>query len=282
MDDYHSSSRHPPFEVSFREPSIDMLTSSNRKRNALDNEEDHEPIEIPQRKPQRQMIPSLASLLASDSPPASRMQPKYNTMAPFNETKIPFLLPGLNSYYNPLNPPIKSINVGFNIPPMYSPQFSPEYPPLREPAFLDTREIVVPKNQYQYYPNFIPQEEDIGVMEANLKKSIDREIKERCRVEIPKSPSSMEVSPFPNGLETTDNLTTTNRFILVQQPNEIQRKSYKKENRCLLPNPLIICVKESGNGKKLPQILDGVVSLKLVNNDGSELPPHKQKRIRKH
>jgi len=82
-------------------------------------------------------------------------------------------------------------------------------------------------------------------------------------------------------LETTDNAATTNRFILVEQPNDIQRKSYKKENRCLLPNPLIVCRKELSEEEKKdpPVILDGVITLKLVNNDGSELPPHKQNAL---
>ena len=78
------------------------------------------------------------------------------------------------------------------------------------------------------------------------------------------------------------------RFFLVEQPNVRQRKSYKNENRYfsliyilmlyryILPNPLTICAREEGPDEKLPKILEGTVSVKLVNADGQELPPSKQ------
>jgi len=64
------------------------------------------------------------------------------------------------------------------------------------------------------------------------------------------------------------------RFILLEQPNVRQRKSYKNENRYILPNPLTICARESP-GEKLPRILDGQVTVSLVNGDGQDLPNNK-------
>lgn len=67
-----------------------------------------------------------------------------------------------------------------------------------------------------------------------------------------------------------------NFFTLLEQPNETQRKSYKNENRCLLPNPLTICPREyPGDEQKRAQIIDGTVSVQLVDQDGSELPASK-------
>jgi len=65
-------------------------------------------------------------------------------------------------------------------------------------------------------------------------------------------------------------------FTLLEQPNEVQRKSYKNENRCILPNPLNICLREGFSEERKAQILDGNVTVTLVDADGEELPNHKQ------
>jgi hypothetical protein len=65
-------------------------------------------------------------------------------------------------------------------------------------------------------------------------------------------------------------LSKGSRFRLLEEPDEMQRKSYKKENRCLHPNPLVICKRDAkGDTSKLT---DGFVTVKLVDNDGRELP----------
>jgi len=64
-------------------------------------------------------------------------------------------------------------------------------------------------------------------------------------------------------------------FYILEQPNEFQRKSYKNENRCLLPNPITICCRELGD-EKIAEISDASASVCLVNEDGEELPPHRQ------
>eukprot|EP01114_Cavostelium_apophysatum_P010421 TRINITY_DN2409_c0_g1_i1.p1 TRINITY_DN2409_c0_g1~~TRINITY_DN2409_c0_g1_i1.p1 ORF type:complete len:401 (+),score=87.19 TRINITY_DN2409_c0_g1_i1:28-1203(+) len=69
-----------------------------------------------------------------------------------------------------------------------------------------------------------------------------------------------------------------NRFMLLEQPNEIQRKSYGKENRCILPNPLVICQKKALSSEP-ERILDGTVSVKLVDEDGYELSAQRQKLL---
>lgn len=63
------------------------------------------------------------------------------------------------------------------------------------------------------------------------------------------------------------------RFVLLEQPNEIQRKSYKNESRYtfpllnltsryLLPNPLVICQKTPLPADK-PLVYEGTVSVKI-------------------
>jgi len=54
-----------------------------------------------------------------------------------------------------------------------------------------------------------------------------------------------------------------------------QRKSYKNENRYVLPNPLTICARDEAIGEKLPRIIDGQVMCVLVNSEGGELPNNK-------
>eukprot|EP01119_Soliformovum_irregulare_P012123 TRINITY_DN3131_c0_g1_i2.p1 TRINITY_DN3131_c0_g1~~TRINITY_DN3131_c0_g1_i2.p1 ORF type:complete len:351 (-),score=70.94 TRINITY_DN3131_c0_g1_i2:70-1122(-) len=71
--------------------------------------------------------------------------------------------------------------------------------------------------------------------------------------------------------------TDSQYFLLVEQPLENQRKSYRSENRCILPNPLTISCREfiTDQADKRPLIADGQVSVKLVEIDGSDLATHK-------
>ena len=55
------------------------------------------------------------------------------------------------------------------------------------------------------------------------------------------------------------NVKISERFRLVEEPSDVQRKAYKTEQRCLVPTPLVI----SSLGIKEPKILSGVVSVKL-------------------
>jgi len=58
------------------------------------------------------------------------------------------------------------------------------------------------------------------------------------------------------------------RFVLLEQPNEKQRKSYSTENRCLVPNPLVIAFRPDEDRTK---IRGGTVTLSLGDKDGNEL-----------
>jgi len=58
------------------------------------------------------------------------------------------------------------------------------------------------------------------------------------------------------------------KFRLAEQPLSVQRKSYKKENRCIHPNPLVIC--RTSDSQDF-QILSGVVTVQLVDKDGKSL-----------
>jgi len=80
---------------------------------------------------------------------------------------------------------------------------------------------------------------------------------------------------------TTPNTLSINssnsRFVLMEQPSSRQRKSYKNENRYILPNPLTICAREQPpRGDPLPRVIEGTVTVKLIDKDGNELPPEKQ------
>jgi len=67
-------------------------------------------------------------------------------------------------------------------------------------------------------------------------------------------------------------ITSENFFELLHQPNEKQRKSYRKENRCLLPNPITISQRE-----KTPKVDRGTVSVRIVYENREELEESKQK-----
>lgn len=68
-----------------------------------------------------------------------------------------------------------------------------------------------------------------------------------------------------------------NLFDVIHQPNEKQRKSYKKENRCLLPNPITIALKDKyTNMTGQHKIEGGRVTVRLVYENKEELDSSKQ------
>eukprot|EP01117_Protostelium_nocturnum_P007083 TRINITY_DN2542_c0_g1_i1.p1 TRINITY_DN2542_c0_g1~~TRINITY_DN2542_c0_g1_i1.p1 ORF type:complete len:517 (-),score=153.82 TRINITY_DN2542_c0_g1_i1:39-1589(-) len=97
-------------------------------------------------------------------------------------------------------------------------------------------------------------------------------------------------SPFPEGFLTMNrpvSMSSSNvgvggsggRFVLKDQPNAFQRKSYKSERRYLTPNPLIICTRESCgeiSSTSLPKIVEGSVRVELVDGLGRKLDPNKK------
>jgi len=78
-------------------------------------------------------------------------------------------------------------------------------------------------------------------------------------------------SSFSNAANSN---SPNNRFVLLEQPNVRQRKSYKNENRYLLPNPLVVALRDDLTEKNF-RISDGIASVRLVNADGDDLPSGK-------
>ncbi|PRP82850.1 hypothetical protein PROFUN_04713 [Planoprotostelium fungivorum] len=61
-------------------------------------------------------------------------------------------------------------------------------------------------------------------------------------------------------------------FRILQQPADKQRKSYKNENRYLLPNPMVICPIQT-----IPPFVNGIVAVKLIyENQHVPDPPIQQ------
>eukprot|EP01116_Phalansterium_solitarium_P003381 TRINITY_DN141_c0_g2_i3.p1 TRINITY_DN141_c0_g2~~TRINITY_DN141_c0_g2_i3.p1 ORF type:complete len:451 (+),score=143.04 TRINITY_DN141_c0_g2_i3:573-1925(+) len=65
--------------------------------------------------------------------------------------------------------------------------------------------------------------------------------------------------------------STPKWFKLMQQPNDRQRKSYKNENRYILPNPLTVCLARPPEQSGLAAVSDGTVACRLVCENGDEL-----------
>eukprot|EP01114_Cavostelium_apophysatum_P003206 TRINITY_DN1298_c0_g1_i1.p1 TRINITY_DN1298_c0_g1~~TRINITY_DN1298_c0_g1_i1.p1 ORF type:complete len:525 (-),score=108.87 TRINITY_DN1298_c0_g1_i1:318-1892(-) len=61
-------------------------------------------------------------------------------------------------------------------------------------------------------------------------------------------------------------------FVLHEQASTRQRKAVKSEVRYLIPNPLIVRPREPHPGQRLPNILRGAVTAKLLTKTGVELP----------
>lgn len=121
------------------------------------------------------------------------------------------------------------------------------------------------ETQEQYQQFLLQQQHHLRMMEQYSRENRDEDITSPKRSRSKTTPMSIP----------TYNPNYTGRFILVEQPNIRQRKSYKNENRYILPNPLTICAKDDTN-EKLPRILDGDVTVSLVNAEGHELPLGKQ------
>jgi len=86
------------------------------------------------------------------------------------------------------------------------------------------------------------------------------------------------VQPSPSTQQQqqpTMKVDCTHFFQLMAQPNEKQRKSYRNENRYLLPNPMTVCLAKS-QGKTLPDIKQGSVTVKLLYDTGEDLEDDKK------
>jgi len=62
------------------------------------------------------------------------------------------------------------------------------------------------------------------------------------------------------------------RFVIFQQPDPIQRRSYATEKRFLSPKPIVICaidILEDSNSNTRPKIVEGTVSVELAYEDNN-------------
>jgi len=82
---------------------------------------------------------------------------------------------------------------------------------------------------------------------------------------------SRPLPPLENSLPPLKNQINTIEFELVSQPNRKQRKSYRNENRYILPNPIV--VRPLAESSVLSR-LQGTVKVGLVYENGIELPQH--------
>lgn len=81
----------------------------------------------------------------------------------------------------------------------------------------------------------------------------------------------------PSPVLSTIHSFNLGRFKLREQPHETQRKSYKNENRCILPNPLMIITRDPHSD--IARVIIGNVTVRLVGGDGKELPTGKQESL---
>lgn len=67
------------------------------------------------------------------------------------------------------------------------------------------------------------------------------------------------------------NINSNSRFTIVDEPSSYQRVSYRNEPRFLVPNPIVVKLKDSNDGFKLPKILCGSALACLVDSNGKDL-----------
>jgi len=187
-------------------------------------------------------LPSLSTLFGKgllNTSPSPRYPPSMALQRDSHASGTPFLLPhhGTDSY-NPLNASSSS-NLSSPSPPMSS--------------HYGSHSNYAKKEQTQPSPHPMARSNHIDGSSAQTNSSL-------------RFPLSDTLNSLSAGVEH-------NRFGLLEQPNEIQRKSYKNESRYLLPNPLTVCLRNNiGSESSIPTILDGSVNVRIINADGNELP----------
>jgi len=131
--------------------------------------------------------------------------------------------------------------------------------------------------QQQLYQQLLMQHQQAWYLQ-NMHREMQNQLRDEGGptvggMRFPLTERGTSSTPAANIFSSTEG---TGMFMLLEQPNEVQRKSYKNENRCLLPNPLTICQKEFLPEDKRGQVpVDGSVTVSLVDQDGEELGPNK-------
>jgi len=129
--------------------------------------------------------------------------------------------------------------------------------PFPQATMLDSEQyqLLMQQQQFRYL-------EGMRELQTRTQQEEETVTPKKSRTKTPSSSLSASLT----------NSQYTGRFVLLEQPNVRQRKSYKNENRYVLPNPLTICAREEGPGEKLPRVIDGVVTVSLVGAEGQDLP----------
>jgi len=86
------------------------------------------------------------------------------------------------------------------------------------------------------------------------------------------SMESFTLQDVPTRVPNSPDLLVAPRFVLYQQPDPTQRRSYAKEKRYVTPKPLVVCSKEvlaEHEKEKLPKITSGSVTVELAVAEGA-------------
>jgi len=124
----------------------------------------------------------------------------------------------------------------------------------------------------EQYQQLLMQQQQMRYMEQGMREMVRAQEEENI---TPVKKGRSKTGSIPTASQTAAAYASgqyTGRFVLLEQPNVRQRKSYKNENRYVLPNPLTICAREESPGEKLPRIIEGEVTVSLVNSEGQDLP----------
>lgn len=136
---------------------------------------------------------------------------------------------------------------------------SPSVPRL--PSIVNTLDSVTSR-PFQVIPNSINFSSRNNPETSKLIFPLtDNNQREQLPSRTQKIERTEHISSIPQSLSRPLENLPSNRFVLLEQPHEVQRKSYGSENRCLLPNPLTISLRSEGDERN--RVLDGIVSVRL-------------------
>jgi len=132
---------------------------------------------------------------------------------------------------------------------------------------MDVGSLIQQENKSGTSPNTSPSL--FKVLEPDtISKSAPASSQESPSTSPPNSPSSSSSNAKLLDLIRSSN---TGFFVLQEQPNKSQRKSYSYENRWMNPDPLIIRMRDVPVSDAPPKIMHGTVEVKLVNDKGLDL-----------
>jgi len=195
---------------------------------------------------------------------------KLNREVPEHSEGNQFVLP----QYSPIHPNPSSILYMSNIMairamenPSYTliPGLPFPYPVMPQPSFYPGKEYQTPQMYHMFPGNIQNMEQEKGLTEPPLLQLEPSQYMHQPSVEV----HPHRDAPFQ--------IPEICRFCIDEEPNTKQRKSYKSENRYILPNPVVICLRSTT--AELQPILAGNVSVCLVSDSVKSLPRSKQNSL---